>query len=160
LVVSGDIVIDSFIELSSVNLTIQGNLIFSNGAILSDLGNNSIFVAGCVNISNSVLQISVPTPFSNRTPLLTTNCLVGSFSHIYILGNSECVHASVQYDQSMLFVYFTISSCQQGSPKTADWVWIIIGIFGVIFLVVGGLAVRKAVQIQRVRNEHLERLGY
>jgi len=160
LVVSGDLVVDSNLELSYVNLTIQGNLIFTNGAILSDLGNNSIFVAGCVNISNSVLQIFVPTSSSNRIPILTTNCLIGNFSHFDIVGNLECVHASVQYAQSKLYVSFTISSCQQGSPKTADWVWIIIGIFCVIFLVVGGLAVQKAVQIQRMRNEHLERLNY
>jgi len=149
--ISGDLVIgNGSLELSSVKLNVGGNLIFTN-AIYSDLGNNSISVGGCVNISNSDLHISVPTT-SSRIQILTTNCLIGNFSQIIILGNSECALASVQYLQSVLSALVIVSSCQNGSPGFEIWIWIVIGIVGVILLVVVGIAVWKVIQIKNERS--------
>jgi len=159
-IINGNLEINSgAIVVINSTLTVVGNLIVNNGSL--SLAPSALSITGCANFSDASIIINKPTNDQLLSPIISvpSGCVSINASHTVVMGDPTCI-PNFQYAHSTtIYVLFT-ESCQNGSPMIGNWVWIVLGVFGFIFLIVLVVAIGKIILIQKRRSKNLNRLDF
>jgi len=130
--------------------------IYSQSTILLDFRtDNFIFhVNNCTFLNGSLIIIAHQLHSGKRFPILTSQCIHGTFSSVSVnlTDTPQCsvVFLHLEYLQNSVSLYFDIvNNCTSDTPI---WIYIIIGIVSfllVIGLIISALVVRR----KRIQNE-------